>query len=82
MTVIEGDGRFKVRASFPTPGGFGTCAGEYILVERDHEYHPFVTWWRNLDSGGNHVGHYFETYEEAARDFGERIMTSFPERVA
>ena len=42
-----------------------------VLVRREDGFFPYVTWV--ADSQGNfHYGHYFETREEAIRDFAER----------
>lgn len=62
-----------ILATHPTPRSPGTCAGRFILVKRDHGYHPYVSWWENTDLGGRHWGHYFATEEEAQSDFKQRI---------
>jgi len=67
-----------ILCSLPTPKAFATVAGEIILVHRKDEMHPFVTWWASAETGGRHSGNYFLTYDEAARDFGKRILRSFP----
>ncbi len=75
-TMHEGE---TLMARIKTPDGGGTVPGEIILVGRMEVLHPFVTWFFNSQYGGRHCGNYFETYEEAARDFADRIRSTFPQ---
>lgn len=64
------------RRELPTREGEQPC--EIILVKREHAFHPFVTWQRNIPEkggdGGKYWGHYFKADEEAKarKDFAER----------
>jgi hypothetical protein len=47
----------------------------YVVCERDPSTEQdlnFVTWYANLEMGGCHQGHYFETRHEAEADFAKR----------
>lgn len=43
-----------------------------VLAKRDTEYQPYVTWMINRD-GDTYWGHYFNTEEEAAMDWADRV---------
>ena len=42
---------------------------EVVLAERNNEY---VTWEHNKEDGGYFLGHYFETLQNAEKDFRKR----------
>jgi hypothetical protein len=45
---------------------------EIVLAKIGWGVHPYVTWGFNHESGGYFLGHYFETLEEAEKDFERR----------
>jgi hypothetical protein len=57
----------------------GNRAGwEIILVERGPEsFHPYVTATWETGAGEWIWGHYFESLEEAKRDFAERVTRGY-----
>ena len=44
-----------------------------IVLSETKGYQPFVTHYLNLEDGGFYSGHYFKTYQEAKKDFIERV---------
>ncbi len=68
-------------ARLNVPGDGIRAPGMFILVSREGELHPYVTWWFNAQSGGKCHGNYFKTYTEAAHDFADRIKGHIPQRV-
>lgn len=66
-------------ARLNVPGDGIRAPGMLILVSREDEPHPHVTWWFNTQAGGRCHGNYFKTYEEAVHDFAERIRRHFPQ---
>lgn len=60
---------------FDVPKTSVTSRGAIVLRHRsDHEYHPWVTHWKNFETGGFCHGNYFETEREANADFERRVL--------
>jgi hypothetical protein len=55
---------------------------QIVLVDLGEGRHRYVTWVRNLQSGGDHDGHYFKTLAEALADFNERNADRVKRQVA
>lgn len=75
--------KYEVIAEMPTPKAPATREGRVILVERDGEYHRYVTAWqgKNEQTGKWDSswcwGHYFNTFEEAECDYLERCRRGY-----
>jgi hypothetical protein len=48
---------------------------EIVLAKVELTYHPFVVWLYNKNDSGYNNGSYFETFEEAEKDFGKKGVT-------
>ncbi len=59
----------------PSPA---TAEGEITLRKAEHKsFHPYVTHFHNLQDGGYYHGHYFETEQEARKDFTARVNQGY-----
>lgn len=63
----------QVLKEHQTAGDDVMAPGRLILVERDDQFRPFVTWWENLEDGGRYYGHYFADLGSAEVDFKDRV---------
>lgn len=67
MTVIRTAGNKQILAEKPYDNDHCTCVLAHV-----GGYHPYVTWVHNRETGGYYWGHYFQTYDEALKDFNSR----------
>lgn len=61
-----------VRLRKPYSDHPGDAHLEVVLAKVEFGAHPWVTWMFNKEDGGYFWGHYFETQEEAVKDYNER----------
>ncbi len=59
------------------PESYGNLESSVILVERDHDHSPFVTWVVTKQRGSGEVnfvwGNYLDNFETAERNFAARV---------
>lgn len=67
----------KLLAEFKTPRGPMTSPGAVVLRDLERGYHPYVTHWRNDETGGYGMGHYFDNLKDAEADFAERVKRGY-----
>ena len=62
------------------PESYGNLESSVILVERDHDHSPFVTWVATKQRGSGKVnfvwGNYLDNFETAERNFAARVKES------
>lgn len=65
-TTLNG---YKVLSTFHTPSAAMTREGYVVLVDRERDFHRYVTAWAGAGDTSWHQGHYITDREAAGADF-------------